>query len=65
MYACSPYTKPCSPFQVYGHGFLTKNGMKMGKSLGNTLDPKVRGVCLCSHCVELYQIIILSLVFSA
>ncbi|KAF5840719.1 tRNA synthetases class I (M)-domain-containing protein [Dunaliella salina] len=28
------------PKQVYGHGFLTKNGMKMGKALGNTLDPK-------------------------
>lgn len=27
------------PKQVFGHGFLTKNGHKMGKSLGNTLDP--------------------------
>ncbi|MFW6358050.1 MAG: methionine--tRNA ligase [Chroococcales cyanobacterium] len=27
------------PGQVYGHGFLTKNGHKMGKTLGNTLDP--------------------------
>lgn len=27
------------PKQVFGHGFLTKNGQKMGKSLGNTLDP--------------------------
>ncbi|MDA0267950.1 MAG: methionine--tRNA ligase [Cyanobacteria bacterium] len=25
--------------QVFGHGFLTKDGHKMGKSLGNTLDP--------------------------
>lgn len=25
--------------QVFGHGFLTKDGKKMGKSLGNTLDP--------------------------
>jgi methionyl-tRNA synthetase len=27
------------PGQVIGHGFLTKDGQKMGKSLGNTLDP--------------------------
>lgn len=27
------------PRQVFGHGFLTKDGQKMGKSLGNTLDP--------------------------
>lgn len=27
------------PSKVVGHGFITKNGMKMGKSLGNTLDP--------------------------
>lgn len=27
------------PKQVFGHGFLTKDGHKMGKSLGNTLDP--------------------------
>ncbi len=27
------------PHQVFGHGFLTKEGLKMGKSLGNTLDP--------------------------
>ncbi|MDX2272349.1 MAG: methionine--tRNA ligase [Cyanobacteriota bacterium] len=25
--------------QIFGHGFLTKDGQKMGKSLGNTLDP--------------------------
>jgi methionyl-tRNA synthetase len=25
--------------KVFGHGFLTKDGQKMGKSLGNTLDP--------------------------
>ena len=25
--------------RIFGHGFLTKEGRKMGKSLGNTLDP--------------------------
>lgn len=24
---------------MYGHGFLTKDGLKMGKSLGNVLEP--------------------------
>ncbi|KAF2296034.1 hypothetical protein GH714_035775 [Hevea brasiliensis] len=27
------------PKMVFGHGFLTKDGTKMGKSLGNTLEP--------------------------
>jgi methionyl-tRNA synthetase len=27
------------PNQVFGHGFLTKDGQKMGKTTGNTLDP--------------------------
>ena len=27
------------PNRVFGHGFLTKNGLKMGKTLGNTIDP--------------------------
>ncbi|TVQ58756.1 MAG: methionine--tRNA ligase [Spirulina sp. DLM2.Bin59] len=27
------------PIQIFGHGFLTKDGRKMGKSLGNTIDP--------------------------
>jgi methionyl-tRNA synthetase len=27
------------PKQVFGHGFLTKDGQKMGKTLGNTIDP--------------------------
>jgi methionyl-tRNA synthetase len=29
------------PRQVFGHGFLTREGQKMGKSLGNVLDPEV------------------------
>jgi methionyl-tRNA synthetase len=29
------------PEQVFGHGFLTREGQKMGKSLGNVLDPQV------------------------
>jgi methionyl-tRNA synthetase len=29
------------PQQVFGHGFLTREGQKMGKSLGNVLDPVV------------------------
>lgn len=29
------------PDQVFGHGFLTREGQKMGKSLGNVLDPGV------------------------
>ncbi|NJN08345.1 MAG: methionine--tRNA ligase [Richelia sp. SL_2_1] len=27
------------PERVFGHGFLTKDGQKMGKSMGNTIDP--------------------------
>jgi methionyl-tRNA synthetase len=27
------------PARVFGHGFLTKDGLKMGKALGNVLDP--------------------------
>ncbi|MCP4972905.1 MAG: methionine--tRNA ligase [Prochlorococcus sp.] len=27
------------PKRVFGHGFLTREGQKMGKSLGNVLDP--------------------------
>ena len=27
------------PQKVFGHGFLTREGQKMGKSLGNVLDP--------------------------
>ena len=29
------------PKHVFGHGFLTREGQKMGKSLGNVLDPGV------------------------
>ena len=28
------------PKHVFGHGFLTREGQKMGKSLGNVLDPE-------------------------
>ena len=28
-----------TPNKVFGHGFLTKDGQKMGKTLGNTIDP--------------------------
>jgi methionyl-tRNA synthetase len=34
------------PEAVFGHGFLTREGQKMGKSLGNVLDPEV----LLSRC---------------
>jgi methionyl-tRNA synthetase len=27
------------PGKIFGHGFLTKDGQKMGKSLGNVIDP--------------------------
>ena len=29
------------PKKVFGHGFLTREGQKMGKSLGNVLDPSI------------------------
>ena len=29
------------PQKVFGHGFLTREGQKMGKSLGNILDPEI------------------------
>ena len=30
------------PRRVFGHGFLTSGGLKMGKALGNVVDPGVR-----------------------
>lgn len=47
---CPPPAAPCRPAmlmsaglapprRVFGHGFLTKDGLKMGKSLGNVLEP--------------------------
>ncbi len=29
------------PKKIFGHGFLTREGQKMGKSLGNVLDPNL------------------------
>ena len=29
------------PKKVFGHGFLTREGQKMGKTLGNVLDPNI------------------------
>ena len=29
------------PLKIIGHGFLTREGQKMGKSLGNVLDPDI------------------------
>ena len=29
------------PKKILGHGFLTREGQKMGKSLGNVLDPEI------------------------
>ncbi|MCS5698711.1 methionine--tRNA ligase [Cyanobium sp. FGCU-52] len=36
------------PERVFGHGFLTREGQKMGKSLGNVLDPE-RLLDLCGR----------------
>ena len=30
------------PRRVFGHGFLTSGGVKMGKALGNVIDPQAR-----------------------
>lgn len=42
------------PKRVIGHGFITKDGMKMGKSLGNTLDPYELVDTYCSDAVRYY-----------
>ncbi|KXZ49919.1 hypothetical protein GPECTOR_19g370 [Gonium pectorale] len=42
------------PGRVYGHGFLTKDGLKMGKALGNTLDPQALVSTYGSDAVRLY-----------
>ncbi|WP_420485244.1 methionine--tRNA ligase [Iningainema tapete] len=42
------------PNQVFGHGFLTKDGQKMGKSLGNTLDPITLVKCYGADAVRYY-----------
>lgn len=42
------------PERVFGHGFLTKDGQKMGKSLGNTLDPVTLIQRYCSDAVRYY-----------
>ncbi len=39
------------PRRVFGHGFLTSGGLKMGKALGNVVDPKV----LCSPSTQSRQ----------
>lgn len=42
------------PNRVIGHGFITKDGMKMGKSLGNTLDPNALVETYGSDAVRYY-----------
>ncbi|KAG2446032.1 hypothetical protein HXX76_000634 [Chlamydomonas incerta] len=42
------------PQKVYGHGFLTKDGLKMGKALGNTLDPQALVSTYGADAVRLY-----------
>jgi len=42
------------PKQVFGHGFLTKDGLKMGKALGNTLDPAALVANYGSDAVRLF-----------
>ncbi len=42
------------PDRVFGHGFLTKDGQKMGKSMGNTLDPVALIKCYGADAVRYY-----------
>ena len=40
--------------RVFGHGFLTRDGLKMGKALGNTLDPGALVATYGADAVRLY-----------
>ena len=42
------------PLRVFGHGFLTKDGLKMGKSLGNVLEPRALVGAYGSDAVRYY-----------
>lgn len=42
------------PQRVFGHGFLTRDGLKMGKALGNTLDPGLLVATYGADAVRLY-----------
>jgi len=42
------------PERVFGHGFLTKDGLKMGKSLGNVLEPSDLVAAYGSDAVRYY-----------
>jgi methionyl-tRNA synthetase len=42
------------PGAIFSHGFLTKDGQKMGKSLGNTLDPFDLVHCYGTDAVRYY-----------
>lgn len=42
------------PQKVFGHGFLTREGQKMGKSLGNVLDPAELLECCGRDAVRWY-----------
>lgn len=42
------------PQKIFGHGFLTKDGLKMGKSLGNVVDPVALTDAYGSDAVRFY-----------